>query len=98
MVGLQGGVFVSKNRFALLLASTLLIPQVSLGNDSTVGIGSSPASGSWRDLALPAVPHEMMVPQTQVLSTKVSQAEALSGLNVDALEIFDMLGSFVVQP
>ena len=46
MVGLQGGVFVSKNRFALLLASTLLIPQVSLGNDSTVGIGSSPASGS----------------------------------------------------
>jgi len=40
----------------------------------------------------------MMVPQTQVLSTKVSQAEALSGLNVDALEIFDMLGSFVVQP
>ena len=87
---------VNKNHFALLLAGTLMIPQVTagLGNDSTVAVGYSPGSsyvaGSWSDLGLPAFPHrEIMVPW---IEAKGSVVETLSGLNVDTL------GYFVVQP
>ena len=87
---------MNKNHFALLLAGTLMIPQVTAGsgNDSTVGVGSSPGSssvaGSWSDLGLPAVPHrEIMMPW---IKAKGSKVETLSGLKLDTL------GYFVVQP
>jgi len=86
---------MNKNYFALLLAGTLMIPQVTAGsgNDSTVGVGSSPGSssvaGSWSDLGLPAVPHrEIMMPW---IKAKGSEVETFSSLNVDTL------GYFVVQ-
>jgi len=87
---------MKKNHFALLLAGVLTIPQVTagLGNDSTVGVGTSPGSSSvatsWSDFGLPAVPHRtIMMPR---IKAKGSQVQALSRLDVDTL------GYFVVQP
>jgi hypothetical protein len=82
-----------KKHLALLLAGALLIPQVTvgLGNDSTVGVGSSPGSSSVAtsrsDLGMPAVPHrEMIMPWIQL------------GPDTTLHLKIDPLGYFVVQP
>ena len=89
---------MTEKLFALLLAGTLIIPQVtaSLGNDTTVGVGSSGGASSsarsWGDLRLPPVPHFEMMPWMQGFPAKDSQVETLWGLKADTL------GPFLVQP
>ena len=84
-----GVLIMFKNYFALLLAGALILPNVTagLGNESTVGVGSSPSSvaGSRSDFGPAAVPPgESMIPFIQ-------------GLSASLLKL-DTLGYFVVHP
>src|SRR5436190_19265450 len=86
---------MNRNHFALLLAGALVISQMTagLGNDSNVGLGSSPSSSSvagyWSDLGLPAIRHRE---DDALVKAKGSHVETLSNLELDTL------GYFVVQP
>ncbi len=88
---------MAKTQLALLLAGTLVVPQITaaLGNDSTTGVGSFPgaisSAGSWGNLGMPAIPHIETMAWMQGLSARDSQVDTLWGIKMDTV------GPFLVQ-
>ena len=88
---------MANTQLALLLAGTLVVPQITaaLGNDSTVGVGSFPGAisfaGLWGSLGMPAIPHIETTAWMQSLSARDSQVDTLWGLKMDTV------GPFLVQ-
>ena len=88
-----------KELFALLVAGTLMVPQITpaLGDDATDGFGTTRSGqsqlGSWAALRLPPVPHIDTMPW-------MSSGSALRGPKVDGLfgPKFYLLEPFLVQP
>lgn len=88
---------MTKGLFALLLAGTLMVPRLTLGNEGTVGLGGprdgQPQAGSWEALSLPSIPHLDTMPW-------LASDFALRGPKIEALlgPKPDTFGPFLVQP
>lgn len=90
---------MTRKLFALLVAGTLMVPQVSaaFGSDSIVAGGSSrgasSSAGSWGDLHLPPVPYIETMPW-------LMDGTAAQGSKVDMIwsPKLDTLGPFLIQP